>query len=236
MRLRLLFFILWLFPIVSYGNQQESTISNISTVLFNAEVEREIPHDLQTASLFIQTENSDLLVATTSVNKKIVQALDILKSFSAVNIQENSRSTQIRYDSSGKQNGWIARGQLVLQSKDNVILSQAISALDGVLAIESITSSLSSTALSTVEDEMTKQVLDKMQHKALVIQQSLQAKSYQIIELNVFPPVEQNDFNPKVYSAAVKSRSVSYDAPEIYLSSPKTNIKVRIEARISLNN
>jgi len=91
----------------------------------------------------------------------------------------------VRYDSKGKQSGWIERADLVLESKDFVALSQVISDLNDTFAITDVVQKLSKEAAVKFEDEMIKSALTQFQHKAQLIQTSLNAKGYEVVNLNL---------------------------------------------------
>ena len=110
---------------------------------------------------------------------------DRAKAQSAVEIKDNSRNTWIRYDNKGKQQGWIARAELTLESKDSQALSTLVHELDGVLAIDRVSASVSREKLSSLENELTKEALAKVKDKALLIQESLQMKGYHTQSLDV---------------------------------------------------
>ena len=75
--------------------------------------------------------------------KKMNKAIELTKAQSAVEIKDNSRNTWIRYNDKGKQQGWTARAELTLESKDSQALSTVVHELDGVLAIDSVSASVS---------------------------------------------------------------------------------------------
>ena len=74
--------------------------------------------------------------------KKWIKAIELTKAQSAVEIKDNSRNTWIRYNDKGKQQGWTARAELTLESKDSQALSTVVHELDGVLAIDSVSASV----------------------------------------------------------------------------------------------
>ncbi len=228
MRLKQLTFALMALPLSALA----TPVSNNNVINFDVEVEKEIAHDLLQATLFIQAENKDLVLANKEINGKINRAFEILKAYPDVELRDNSRSTRVRYNGEGKQNGWIARGQLMLQSKNNETLSKAISELNGLLAIEYVNSQVSSDAINRIEDEMMQQALTQLNRKATLIQQSLGAKGYKIVELNIRTPMESGRFVARPYAMAKMASSMSND--EVQLGNGKANVRASIEAKIQL--
>ncbi|MFZ7197930.1 SIMPL domain-containing protein [Avibacterium avium] len=229
MRLGYLSLVLLALPLTAFSAE---SVEKQNIVSFSVEVEQEISHDLLKATLFTQAENKDLVAANNEVSKKINRAFEILKAYPDVELRDNSRSTQIRYDDKGKQNGWVARGQLALQSKNSESLSKAITELNGILAIEYVDSEVSSAAISQVEDEMMQQALTRLNRKATLIQQSLGAKGYQIVNLNIRTPMESGRFVARPYAAMAKMASPA--SSEVQLSNGKANVRASIEAKIQL--
>lgn len=209
-----------------------SSLTNENTINFDVSVEKDIAHDLLQVTLFTQVENKDLTLVNKEVNSKINQALEVLKNYPDVELRDNSRSTSVRYGKDGKQNGWVTRGQLLLESKNSESLSKVMNALEGILAIEYASSRISSSAIKSIEDEMIQQALKQVEHKAKLFQQSFGVKDYKIVELNVRTPMESGPTVFRAYAAQEKSFSSVYD--EIPLTNGKANVKVSIDARIQL--
>ena len=161
---------------------------------------------------------------------------ELAKAQSAVEIKDNSRNTWIRYDNKGKQQGWIARAELTLESKDSQVLSTLVHELDGVLAIDRVSASVSREKLNSLEKELTKEALAKVKDKALLIQESLQIKGYHTQSLEVSSANDSaNDFRPYAAGAMMaKSFSYSDEKDETYTQSGKEKIKVSVNARIAL--
>ncbi|MFQ9135152.1 MAG: hypothetical protein ACLR5Y_08295 [Haemophilus parainfluenzae] len=72
-----------------------------------------------------------------------------------------------------------------MESKDSQALSTLVHELDGVLAIDRVSASVSREKLSSLEKELTKEALAKVKDKALLIQESLQMKGYHTQSLDV---------------------------------------------------
>ncbi|WP_040977273.1 SIMPL domain-containing protein [Necropsobacter massiliensis] len=213
----------------------DNPLASDNVVVFSAEAEQEVAHDALQVAMFIQVENANLQQANNAVNEKINQALDIVKRYEAIEIRDNSRTTHVRYSDSGKQNGWVARAQLMLQSRNTEALEKALGELSGTLAIEYVNSSVSSAALSGVEDELVKQALQKVEGKARMIQTALQAKGYKILELKVITPTGNNDYAPLPYGVMAKANGFSEGSDGgVPLGGGKATVRARVDARIAL--
>ena len=167
--------------------------------------------------------------------EKMNKAIELAKAQSSVEITDNSRNTMVRYDNKGKQQGWIARAELTLESKDSQALSTLVNELDGILAIAQVNASVSREKLSSLENELTKEALAKLKDKAVLIQESLQVKGYRIQNLEIS---SANDsvayFRPYVAAEFASKSLYSSEKDETYTQSGKEKVKVSVNARIAL--
>ena len=233
MKLKTLSLALLALPIASFAT--EPVFHQPTDVSFSVEAEREVERDLLQVSLFYQAEGNDLSALNKTMAEKMNKAIELAKAQSAVEIKDNSRNTWIRYDNKGKQQGWIARAELTLESKDSQALSTLVHELDGVLAIDRVSASVSREKLSSLENELTKEALAKLKDKALLVQESLQVKGYRIQNLEISSANDSvADFRP--YAAAELSSKSLYSSgkDETYTQSGKEKIKVSVNARIAL--
>ena len=234
MKLKALSLALLALPIASFA---EGPIDNYPPqVSFTVESEKNVERDLLRVSLFYQAEGNDLSALNKTMAEKMNKAIELTKAQSAVEIKDNSRNTWIRYNDKGKQQGWTARAELTLESKDSQALSTVVHELDGVLAIDSVSASVSREKLSSLENELTKEALAKFKDKALLLQESLQMKGYHTQSLDVSSANDSaNDFRPYAAGAMMaKSFSYSDEKDETYTQSGKEKIKVSVNARIAL--
>ncbi len=234
MKLKALSLALLALPIASFA---EGPVDNYPPqVSFTVESEKNVERDLLRVSLFYQAEGNDLSALNKTMAEKMNKAIELTKAQSAVEIKDNSRNTWIRYNDKGKQQGWTARAELTLESKDSQALSTVVHELDGVLAINGVSASVSREKLSSLENELTKEALAKFKDKALLLQESLQMKGYHTQSLDVSSANDSaNDFRPYAAGAMMaKSLSYSDEKDETYTQSGKEKIKVSVNARIAL--
>ena len=233
MKLKALSLALLALPIASFA---EEPVDNYPTLVnFTVESEKNVERDLFRVSLFYQAEGNDLSALNKTMAEKMNKAIDLTKAQSAVEIKDNSRNTWIRYNDKGKQQGWTARAELTLESKDSQALSTVVHELDGVLAIDSVRASISREKLSSLENELTKEALTKFKDKALLLQESLQMKGYTIQNLEISSPNDSTNDYPIYAAAELSSKSLySSEKDETYTQSGKEKIKVSVNARIAL--
>ena len=233
MKLKALSLALLALPITSFAAEPVS--HQPTDVSFSVEAEREVERDLLQVSLFYQAEGNDLSALNKTMAEKMNKAIELTKAQSAVEIKDNSRNTWIRYNDKGKQQGWTARAELTLESKDSQALSTVVHELDGVLAINGVSASVSREKLSSLENELTKEALTKFKDKALLLQESLQMKGYTIQNLEISSPNDSTNDYPIYAAAELSSKSLySSEKDETYTQSGKEKIKVSVNARIAL--
>ena len=233
MKLKALSLALLALPIASFA--EEPVPNYPADVTFTVEAEKDVELDLLQVSLFYQAEGNNLSALNKTMAEKMNKAIELAKAQSSVEITDNSRNTMVRYDNKGKQQGWIARAELTLESKDSQALSTLVNELDGVLAIAQVNASVSREKLSSLENELTKEALAKLKDKAVLIQESLQVKGYRIQNLEIS---SANDsvayFRPYVAAEFASKSLYSSEKDETYTQSGKEKIKVSVNARIAL--
>ncbi|EFU67064.1 SIMPL domain-containing protein [Aggregatibacter segnis] len=208
-----------------------------NVISFSTEVTKDVDYDVMEVTLFVKEENKNLKELNQTINQKVNAALEVLKKQSAVEVKKNTRSTQVRYDSKGKQSGWIERADLVLESKDFVVLSQVISDLNDTFAITDVVQKLSKEAAVKFEDEMIKSALAQFQHKAQLIQTSLNAKGYEVVNLNLDSRNEMLYFDRRMMPVAKMNSFSSEAADEVNLdNNGKAELKASVSAQIKLLN
>ena len=235
MKLKTLSLALLAFSFVLSARADANAAQPNNVIAFNVEAERQIERDLMQVNLFYQSEGKNLSELNKTVNTRLNKAIGIAKQYPAVAIQGNTRNTMVQYDGKGKQSGWLARVELMLESKDSQALSDVINALDDTLAIENISASVSDEKLTHVENELTQAVLEKFKNKALLIQNTLQMKNYRVMDLNISAANEHNYarvyYEPTAKSALTLSESASNAVP---LENGKETVRMRVKGRIEL--
>lgn len=235
MKLKTLSLALLAFSFVLSARADANAAQPNNVIAFNVEAERQIERDLMQVNLFYQIEGKNLSELNKTVNARLNKAIGIAKQYPAVAIQGNTRNTMVQYDGKGKQSGWLARVELMLESKDSQALSDVINALDDTLAIENISASVSDEKLTHVENELTQAVLEKFKNKALLIQNTLQMKNYRVMDLNISAANEHNYapvyYEPTAKSALTLSESASNAVP---LENGKETVRMRVKGRIEL--
>ena len=124
-----------------------------------------------------------------------------------------------------------------MESKDFVVLSQVISDLNDTFAITDVVQKLSKEAAVKFEDEMIKSALAQFQHKAQLIQTSLNAKGYEVVNLNLDSRNEMPYFDRRMMPVSKMNSFSSEAADEVSLdNNGKAELKASVSAQIKLLN
>ncbi|TCP91219.1 putative secreted protein [Cricetibacter osteomyelitidis] len=204
---------------------------------FTVQSEKEMPRDLMLVSLYIQKEGKDINALTQETTKALNELVAQAKSESAVEIKTNSQFSYPKYDSvRNKQNGWIMRAEVVLESKDFATLSQLAEKFSDKWAMENVGFALSRDAMKQVEDEMVQDVIAKFKQKATLIQTAMQAKGYKVQNLNIRSG--NNDFGYRNYDLVMPTAkmALSESGTPMELDNGKATLKTEIDAQIMLTN
>ncbi|OOF59437.1 SIMPL domain-containing protein [Rodentibacter genomosp. 2] len=214
----------------------ENAVSRQTNIVsFTTEAEKSIERDLLNVRLFYQVDGKDLADLNKTISERLNKAVGIIQKQSAVEIKGNSRNTSVRYNNEGKKTGWIARADLVLESKDFQALSEVLNSLDGILAIEDVNATISPEKLMRVESELTQAVIEKFKNKATLIQHSLQMNNYRILNLDISSVNESTPIRPYASARAAKVAMLSSDAsPNAFLENGKEEVRLQATAQIEL--
>ncbi|MDQ6568733.1 MAG: SIMPL domain-containing protein, partial [Haemophilus parahaemolyticus] len=94
-------------------------------------------------------------------------------------------SNRVNYNEKGKVDGWIAEGYIHLKSKNFSSIEKVLEGLSNQVAINDIRFSVSPETMKVLEDELTLEVIKRFKHKAEVVQKGLNAKGYQLVDVQL---------------------------------------------------
>ncbi|QGM80150.1 SIMPL domain-containing protein [Otariodibacter oris] len=187
-------------------NQQESIFH------FSTKVTRTVEKDLMQAQIYSRQTGKNLTDIKKSVSVNLNKVLEDIKQYSTINVSTNGISNRADYDNDGKVIGWVAEGQILLQSKDFDAMAKVLETLGSEVAIDYVNFSVSPEAQAALEDEMTVEIINQFKHKAEVIQKSLQAKNYVLGEITLNTPNSGGQYQrPMPIMYATKSLSSMED-------------------------
>ncbi len=178
--LRVLFFIWWLLPYASYA--QDDVVYDQYTL--QASAEGEVANDLMMVHLQVQHEDRDAKALAEKVNRDMAWALEELKAFNQVDSETRNYSTHPKYEQN-RVVGWRSSQTLVIQGAEFEELKDALQVLQSKLQIQRMQFQPRDETRKKVEDELIQQALDNFKHRAQIVQQSMNASGYRVMQINI---------------------------------------------------
>lgn len=206
--------------------------ANQSTAFqFSTEVSRTVEKDLMDVSLYSRKSGKSLANLKNEVSANLNKVLEVAKQYPEIEIQADGISNRVNYNEKGKIDGWIAEGYINLKSKNFATLEKVLENLGNQVAINNIGFSVSPESLKALEDELTLDVIKQFQHKAEVVQKGLNAKSYQLLDVQLSTP---NGFGGRydIRPMMAMAKAASYSAEEMPLEAGKETISATASGKV----
>ena len=227
MNLKKLFIIL---PLVgasfSVSAEGLSEIKQATTFQFTTEVSRTVQKDLMEVSLYSRKLGNSLNSLKNEVSANLNKVLDVAKQYPDIEVQADGILNRVNYNDKGKVDGWVAEGYINLKSKNFASIEKVLENLGNNVGF-----SVSPETMKALEDEMTLAVIKQFQHKAEVVQKGLNAKSYQLVDVQLNTPNgvgNRDDIHPMMAMA----KSASYATEEMPLEAGKETISATASGRV----
>lgn len=215
------------------ANAPAETIQPRASFHFSTQVERTVEKDLMKAEVYSRKTGKKLSDLKKSVSDALNSVLKSAKQYPSIDISTNGLSNYADYDNKGKVVGWVAEGSIQLKSKEFDAMAKVLENLGDEVAIRYVDFSVSPDTLSALEDEMTLEIIKQFQHKAALIQKSLNAKSYQLSDVHLNTPNgRSNPMQAEMYldtGVALRSASTKKD---LLLAAGKETISASASGKV----
>jgi predicted secreted protein len=149
-------------------------------VELQAEVSREVPNDLMTATLYAEVTDAAAAQVASRLNKLTADALKIAGESKAVKVRSGASSTFPVYDRSGKLTGWRGRSEIRLESPDVQATAALIGKLQATMQLGNVAFSVSPALRRQTENEMIAEAVGAFRARAEIAVKALGGKSYKI--------------------------------------------------------
>ncbi len=156
-----------------------------NVVELQAEAQRELPNDTVTASLYVELNDANAAALAAAVNKAANEALRVAREYSSVRVRSGNNQTYPVYAKGNVLQGWRARAELRLESKDFEAASRLIGRLQSGMQLGNIAFSVSPQARRQAENELIAEAIAAFKARAEVVRGALAGRSYKIQRLNV---------------------------------------------------
>ena len=227
MRLTMKFLIaplLMALPVLAIAHEHTDHYDRVN---LSASAQTQIENDSVIAVLYAQEEGSDSVQLANLVNKRISDAIKLVKQHDAIKVQTNSYSTNPVYHKN-KITGWRVRQNIRLESQDMTLMSSLLGDLQMTLSLQGINFAVSPGLKNRTDDELIGEALQVFEQRAKNITQQLGRKNYKIVDINVSTSV--NHLVRRNYEVAAMASKVA--APSI--EGGEQTIQVSISGQIEM--
>lgn len=180
---------------------------------FSAEASRTVEKDLMDVSLYSRKSGKSLVNLKNEVSVNLNKVLAAVKQYPEIEVKADGISNRVNYNEKGKVDGWIAEGYINLKSKNFLSIEKVLEGLSNQVAINDIRFSVSPETMKVLEDELTLEVIKRFKHKAEVVQKSLNAKGYQLVDVQLNTLNSEGTYGVRPMMAMDKSANYSEEMP-----------------------
>lgn len=216
--------LLFSLPVITSAHEHTE---HFDRVHLSASAQTQIENDTVIASLFTQEEGSDSAQLAKIVNKKISEAVQLVKQHDAIKLQTSSYSTSPVYRNN-KITGWRVRQGIRLESQDMTLISEVLGRLQQTLSLQGINFAVSPGLKNSTDDELIVEALKVFEQRAQTITQQLGRKNYKIVDINVATSANHNV--RRNYEGVVMASKIA--APSI--EGGEQTVKVSVSGQIEM--
>ena len=156
-----------------------------NVVELQAEAQRELPNDTVTANLYVELNDANAAALAAAVNKAANEALRVAREYSSVRVRSGNNQTYPVYAKGNVLQGWRARAEVRLESKDFEAASRLIGKLQSGMQLGNIAFSVSPQARRQAENELMAEAIAAFKARAEIVRGALAGRSYKVQRLNV---------------------------------------------------
>lgn len=209
------FFIILPFVGASLATSAEvlTDVNQATMFQFSAEASRTVEKDLMDVSLYSRKSGKSLVNLKNDVSVNLNKVLAAVKQYPEIEVKADGISNRVNYNEKGKVDGWIAEGYINLKSKNFLSIEKVLEGLSNQVAINDIRFSVSPETMKVLEDELTLEVIKRFKHKAEVVQKSLNAKGYQLVDVQLNTLNSEGTYGVRPMMAMDKSANYSEEMP-----------------------
>ena len=153
-------------------------------VRLEADAVAEVPNDQMQVTLAVEHQSRSAADLPAQVNADMGWALGIAKKHAAVRAQTGEYTTQPEYAST-RIVGWRAMQYLQLEGEDFDAVAALVTALQEKLQVKGMQFQPTRATRERVEDDLTREALKAFRAKAQLIAEAMDAKDYEVVEINV---------------------------------------------------
>jgi predicted secreted protein len=156
-----------------------------NTVELQAEVQREVPNDTLGATLYVELNDSSPSALADAVNSRTNEALRVAGDYRGVRVRSGNNQTYPVYAKGNVLQGWRARAEIRLESRDFAAASALIGKLQAGMQLGSLAFSVSPEARRLAENELIPEAVAAFKARAEIVRAALAGRGYKLQRLNV---------------------------------------------------
>ena len=157
-----------------------------NVVELQAEAQREVPNDLMVAQLFVEETNANPALLAAAINRTVAEGLKLTREFATVKVRTgNNQTSPVYAPRSNQLQGWRARAELRLETRDFAAGSAAIGKLQASMQLGGVSFSVSPEARKAVENELIAEAIAAFRGRAEIAQKALGGRAFKVQRINV---------------------------------------------------
>lgn len=209
---------------------QNGTSSRENVVSLSASASDMVANDEIQATLYVEEQHEDAANLADSLNRAMNAALKTAKAYPSVAVSTGQQSTYPNYSKNNRIIGWQGRGQIHLTSNDLAQTSKLIAKLQSSMKLENVRFSVSDEKREQIETQLMQQASQKLQARADALLPVWQAKSYQLIHLQL--NTNSRYAAPVAYGARMNMADAAVSSQNF--ASGESKVTVTAKGRIQL--
>lgn len=221
------FFLLRLTPLLSLLILSPITWAG-TLVEISAQASQEASNDQGRAVLFIEASGPDLKTLSSGVNNQIASAQKTLKTHTEIKSQSGSTTTTPIYDKEGRIKSWTLYSEIVLESGNMEVLSEAVGKLQGKMGVSSIEFTPAPETRKKAEDIAIQKAIAAFRERANLVSQTF-GKPHEIKKLDI----STNNYEAHALLNQIRTRMPAKDK-SMPVEAGESQIQVNIHGQIEL--
>jgi predicted secreted protein len=155
-------------------------------VQLSVSASRVVVNDLSVATLYVERDGKTQLEVSAAINEAMAWALAEARKSPGIKLETTQYSTwPVHSDNGTTLTGWRARQSLRLEAADGEKLAALVTALQERLAVESIGFSVSAARQASLEEELTREALQKFETRASQVAETLGRPGYRLMRVEL---------------------------------------------------
>lgn len=200
----------------------------------DATASNDVPEDTVIATLFVERQDSDAVVAQKQVTQAIADVLPTIKATLAVESHTGAIQTYPAYGTDGHIQSWRVRNELIIESHSPAEISRLLTKLAETLSVASVCFKLSTAAERTVQLALQAEAVKSFRAKALQITQQLGYQQFTPADLQLSESSGRTN-GPQTFMMKAAARSSGEDNSQLSLEPGKTTVSVTVSGTVRLD-